>query len=86
MITCGADTLKLYFHVFSQKRIRNFGLLKLGKPKGFQKGLQRGSKGASTCLHGKQVCDSVEVGKAGGAKQIEQVGAKQIEHAGGAKK
>ena len=53
------------------------------------KGLQRGSKWApkrvSTCLHGKQVCDAVEVGKAGGAKQIEQGGAKQIEHTGGAK-
>ena len=44
-----------------------------------------GSKRVSTCLHGKQVCDAVEVGKAGGAKQIEQGGAKQIEHAGGAK-
>ena len=29
-------------------------------------------KRVSTCLHGKQVCDAIQVGEAGGAKQIEQ--------------
>ena len=44
-------------------------------PKGLQnapKALQKCSKRTSTCLHGKQVCDAVEVGEAGGAKQIEK--------------
>ena len=34
--------------------------------------LEGGLERAFTCLHGKQVCDAIQVGEAGGAKQIEQ--------------
>ena len=79
IITCGgADSLKLCFHVFFQKHIQKLWSSQTRKakrsPKGTPKGPPMGSKRASTCLHGKQVCDAVEVGKAGGAKQIEQEG------------